>query len=774
MTTPAQIDYDALADQARKSATPKRGTGPAVPAAVDYDALAAQARQTQATPPSPSLPSPKPPSFWDRYNSAVAPYVEQQNLDYRSLLPGKNGQYNAGAYGHALTTLLRDVGAGGLGVVLHPIDTVKGAGKLAWDSTDPRYLVTGKTSSPEIHAMDEALKHHPLETGAQMAGQTAAMGFGAEAIPKVLRAAKAVPESIVRTVTDTGKGPIKRLVEEKQAANTKIDAVNEDRVEAQHRSQAKADADYRSDLLTLHQKYAQSVRDAQQKFAGNKAKVEEANAQALREYNQKVGKVIQDRRAAAATEQARANAAAQTQVVGSQLIYRLNKLNSALRARAGQMYDAVGEKMTGASLPSDTLADIVKAAQDKWIRGSPEKIREFNAMLNTGEPGPELALANQTAQNLGYKDFRAAITNPQMRETLSRALPPDVWQAAVGQGTKPVPWNDLQGFYEETGAKIADGPQPGKADIFKALQQVHDGIGNQMRNLAKTRGADKEFDAARNFYRGYMQVFRTPTGPSASGSVVAQALLAKDPAVAVSKFSAASSNRGISDLNRYDPSLAQLAQHAQAIKQSAPATATARTAPKSIAAVPPPKTAPVPTGANLGLPPVIPEPTTVPLELKPRQTISTPDLVAARRAAAEARAGKVQTRGTWVATWPIFQAMRALWGGRIPSIPAMALESAGTFATIRAAAAMMQYPPMMEFLTKARPEDVALIPPELRGDLPGLVSLAQRQGIKVTPALVAAAAAGTASQHRQPAPAITPAQAIQAMQPAPAPQGAQQ
>jgi hypothetical protein len=89
--------------------------------------------------------------------------------------------------------------------------------------------------------------------------------------------------------------------------------------------------------------------------------------------------------------------------------------------------------------------------------------------------------------------------------------------------------------------------------------------------------------------------------------------------------------------------------------------------------------------------------------------------------------------------------MRALWGGRIPSLSAMALESAGTFAMTKATAAMMQYPPMMDFLTKARPEDLALIPPDLRGDLPGLVSLAQRQGIKVAPALVAAAA-GTGGQ----------------------------
>jgi hypothetical protein len=162
----------------------------------------------------------------------------------------------------------------------------------------------------------------------------------------------------------------------------------------------------------------------------------------------------------------------------------------------------------------------------------------------------------------------------------------------------------------------------------------------------------------------------------------------------------------------------------------------------------------------------------VPLELKPQQTISSPDIVAARRAAAETRANKVWNRGQWAATWPIFQAARALWGGHIPSIPMMGLESAGMLATVKATTGLLRYPPMIRFLEQARPEDVLLIPPELRGDLPGLVSQAQQQGIKVAPALTAAAAGTSAgatgrSQDMPSLPSqVTQAiQAIQAMQP---------
>lgn len=671
--------------------------------------------------------------------------------------------------------------------------------------------------------------------------------------PEALGKVPKISESLARAVTDTGAGPVKRLVKDTQAENKTIDAVNQDRIEKQRTDQIKADADHRGGLLKLRQKYEQDVRDAtekartgtaedrakvqsknlaskqkyeqsvrdaqqkyedkktevtqsntkastdyqgkllklrqeyeqqvreaNQKFSGNKAAIEQANAESRRQYNRKIGAIAQQNRAATAAERAKVNQEGKLQVGGSQLIYGLRQLDQALRARANQMYGAVREKMAGASLPSDALADIVRAAQEKWIRGSPEKIKEFNAMLSTGSPGPELTLADQTAQNMGYKNFRAAITNPAIRSTLSRALPPDVWEAAVGQGTRPISWNDLQGFYEETGARIADGPQPGKADIFKALQQAHDEIGNQMGQLSKTRGADKEFDAARKFYREYMDTFHEPTGPSGSGSPVAQALRAKDPAIAVDKFAGDAGDRGIANLRRYSDSLANLAQGVRKTAQEK-VTIPGR---KSTVDIPVPKAKPVPAGANLPLPPVIPdapisapvpaganfplpgvvepppaaraanlplppvipEAETVPVQLKPRQTVSSPDLVAARRAAYDSRLNKIESRGYWAATWPIFQAARALWGGHIPSIPTMGLESAGMLATVKATTYLLQYPPLRQFLEQARPEDLASIPPDLRGDLPGLVTLAQRQGIKVAPALLAA----TAGAARQP------------------------
>jgi hypothetical protein len=498
------------------------------------------------------------------------------------------------------------------------------------------------------------------------------------------------------------------------------------------------------------------VRDARTKFYADSKAAEQANVEAKRKYNQEIGKTAQQNRESTAAERAKADQAGKLQVGGSQLIYGLRQLDKALRTKANDLYGAVREKMAGVSLPSDTLADGVKAAQKKWIRGSPAKVAEFNAMMSPGQPGPELVLADQTAQNMGYKDFRTAITNPAIRSTLSRALPPDVWQAAIGQGTRPILWNDLQGFYEETGAKVAEGPQPGKGDIYKALQQVHQFVGDQMQQLADAQGVGPQHRAARAFYRDYMDTFHEPTGPSGSGSPVAQALQAKDPLVAVDKFAGDSGDRGIAVLRRYSDSLANLAQDVRQRAQTK-VTVPAR---KSVADLPTPKTkplpagsnlplppiqepAPVPRASNLPLPPVLPEPEPVPYrapKLTPTKTISAEDLQRANAAAIHARGQGLASRVVgWAAIWPAFRMLSELTRtGETSLRPLAAVPAAG--AAGMTAEALLDHPGVMDFLTRASKQQLARIPPDLQGQMPQIVAAAKVRGVPISPILAAYAA----------------------------------
>jgi hypothetical protein len=640
-----------------------------------------------------------------------------------------------------------------------------------------------------------------------------ALALAPKAVGKMAGAAPEAAQGIVRRLAGSGPGVARNLVREVAEDNRKIGLHNADRVaDAQQtwqEKQAKANTDHQAELLRLRQKYAQdtraaaekartgtdadrasyqskqlaakqkydqAVRDQTEKFQTERVAAQKANAEAQRAYNQKIGETAQHNRGATAAERTKSDQAVHLQVGGSQLIYGLRQLDKTLRAKANDLYGAVREKMAGASLPSDTLADGVKAAQTEWIRGSPAKVAEFNAMMSPGQPGPELVLADQTAQNMGYKDFRTAISNPAIRSTLSRALPPDVWDAAIGQGTRPISWNDLQGFYEETGAKIADGPQPGKGDIYKAIQQVHQFVGDQMQQLADAQGVGPQHRAARAFYRDYMNTFHEPTGPSSSGSPVAQALLAKDPLVAANKFTGPSADRGVADLGKYSPSLANLAQDLQrtaGAKVEVPArkSATAIPAPKAVpvpagANLPLPgvvDSAPAPRAANLPLPPIMPDAEVVPYrepKLSPTRTISADDLQRANEASVQHRGSTaVGSLIRLSVVWPAFHLLSDLMRGREVSPGGLAaIPAAG--ATGMAIEEVLAHPGVKEFLIKPSRAQIAQIPLDLRGEMPNIVQAARSRGVPVSPLLAAYAATiqrNQGQQFNQPQPLQQPA-----------------
>ena len=523
---------------------------------------------------------------------------------------------------------------------------------------------------------------------------------GTKAMLDVADRVRNFPKTAVRAATNTGSGPIKKLVKDTQAENEKIESVNQDRLERQRQDQAKADYDHRANLLKLRQNYEQSVRDATekartgtaedraayqskqlaakqkyeqdvrdqtQKFQTERAKAEQTNAEAQRAHNQKIGETAQNNKAATEAERAKTAQNAKLQVGGSQLIYGLRQLDKALRDRAATLYDAIREKVGGQTLPGTALAQAAKTAMSK-ISGTSVTPSVFRDILGKyPEADPEAlpfttSTGGTTMISKGHPMYNFLKENGAAAST-------------------PVTFKDLQGYHSELGAELSKGTLPG--DVYQATRDLQESVTDMMQDMAKKADANNDLISARKFYREYMDTFHEPTGPSSSGSPVAQALLAKDPLVAVDKFAGDSGDRGIAILRKYSDSLANLAQDTRQTAQTnvtVPARkTTVGTSPK-ITPVPaganlplPPvvETSPSPRALNLPLPPVIPEPKTVPVELKPKQTISTPDIVAARRAAAETRVNKIANRGQWAATWPLFQAARALWGGHIPSIPTM-------------------------------------------------------------------------------------------------------
>ena len=310
-----------------------------------------------------------------------------------------------------------------------------------------------------------------------------------------------------------------------------------------------------------------------------------------------------------------------------------------------------------------------------------------------------------------------------------------------------------------------------------------------MQKMARIAGpeANKMFWDSRVFYSNYMDIFHEPTGPSSSGSPVAQALLAKDPIVAVEKFAGKSGDRGVADLRQYSDSLANLAQD---IRQRAQAKVTVP-ARKSAVDIKPPVVKPVPAASDYPaptkplpveldrppqpgpapLPPISPPEPVVPFKepkLTPRRTISADDLQRANEDAVRARAnGLAGHLFWWTGIWPAFRMLSELARGAEVSLKPLALMPAAGAAGM-ATEELLSHPAVMDFLTRATRQQVATIPPDLRGAMPEIVAMAKSRRVPVSPILAAYASSvqrNQAGQTNSQQPQISPAQAIQAMQP---------
>jgi len=425
------------------------------------------------------------------------------------------------------------------------------------------------------------------------------------------------------------------------------------------------------------------------------------NPEAQADYAKKIGKTIQDNKKIEAATQGAKDRTAKIQVQGSQIIDRVRSLDQRLRAKANGMFDGVREKVGNATEPGETLGADARQALKK-IAGTSETPKIFKDILaKYPEAEPDTINYQGAAIPKGHALY-------------------DVLKQHGAVANPTVSFADLQGYFTETGAELAKGNLP--SDVYRATQELHDAIGNQMQRMAKKAGAGDDLITARKFYREYMDTFHEPAGPSGSGSPVAQILLAKDPATAAAKLEGKAGDRALALLRKYDLPTAELAQDLQrTAREKSPAP---RTEKRSIGSIEAPQ--------------------------KPKK-IGVTDIESAKRGGVHEAAQHVVHRGKWFATWPLFESMRAVWSGEVPSLPGMAAESLGTLGTVHAIAHIMESKPVLDFLSKATPRDIESVPPDLRGQLPRIVKEAQKRNVKLSPALQAyAVTTATLAPRRNP------------------------
>jgi hypothetical protein len=184
----------------------------------------------------------------------------------------------------------------------------------------------------------------------------------------------------------------------------------------------------------------------------------------------------------------------------NQLGEHISKVEASVGREANQKFEQVRAKIGNPEVDAQPLVDLVKSVKTDILQDIPENVKEFNAVLRHEAPPEFLA---------------------------------DAYEKAVGEpleGPEPLTWDKLQSIKSRVDARLrAARTRPMNGDLKRALYSVREGVVDAMGTAAEANGAGAEWAEARDFWRNYKQDFHEPTGPSGSGSPVAQALDAVDP-----------------------------------------------------------------------------------------------------------------------------------------------------------------------------------------------------------------------------------------------------
>ena len=204
-------------------------------------------------------------------------------------------------------------------------------------------------------------------------------------------------------------------------------------------------------------------------------------------------------------------------------------------------YDQIRRATAGKTVAPKLLADAVTKAEEK-LKGSDESIKIFRDILSKAEDADENpdVIKTQTEGDIPKGHPMYQILLDMKREE------------GGGEAASPADFSQLRGYYTELGEKLAGGNLPG--DVYQALRSLQDDIGNMTQKMANESGVGTKFSQTQGLYRQYMETFRESAGPNHSGSPIAQALDASDPAYAIKPLMAEETAQRVRNmLTTFDP-----------------------------------------------------------------------------------------------------------------------------------------------------------------------------------------------------------------------------
>lgn len=222
--------------------------------------------------------------------------------------------------------------------------------------------------------------------------------------------------------------------------------------------------------------HTQRVQEAEQEAADKTTANREKTAQQLETKRE------------AEKSNARASSIDRSLKEGSQKLgERVKDLDAKLREEANEKYATVRQAV--GNDPGVPLADLAQAAQyaeQNILKGSAENIKQFRE------------LARKAPEDEGI--VSGGVTFPP-----DSALYRMLQDAGAIERGGTIPFDQLQGYSSEIGAKLAKGGLPG--DIYQALKYLKDKIDAAKQTIADRNGAGEALKQADGFWHSYMDLF---------------------------------------------------------------------------------------------------------------------------------------------------------------------------------------------------------------------------------------------------------------------------
>ena len=337
-----------------------------------------------------------------------------------------------------------------------------------------------------------------------------------------------------------------------------------------------------------------------------------------------------------------------------------------------------------------TVRASIETARENALKIGNEKYSAVNEALSGTEADPvtiNRAIAGASENLRGSTQDTTLLKN---METEYKEHPPS--------------YSDLQADYSRLGKELVKGTLP--ADVFHAYDQLHEVVGNEMQRIADSEGQGPALTAARNYWRRMKQTFGKPWGATDAATGALRSVspdLAEQDAI----------NNRVRLLGSFDPDIPKQFDRLQKAQEAS-------------------KGAPKPAPGEIG-------------------TIGAQDIQKAKAESLRKGAEYVRRRALTIATFvtgyrALATVSRAMMGdtAALATLPADVAEGVGVMVGMHGLANFLESPKIMKMLTEPTGRDVASIPPDLRSSLVPIVEQAQKQGIKVSPRILAVIRSSTA------------------------------